>query len=125
MLSEVATSSTEITIDDVQVKNSDVPSTEEQGRLRQLIWKSKHLLIRKGNALPHVARGAVCDIDVSDANTIAQRVRPVTPKLREKLADLIKGMLSANYSTFDIALGVANSRDHQENRRRYQAIYLL
>ena len=49
----------------------------------------------KGNALPPAARGAVCDIDVGGASPIAQRVRPVAPKFREKLADLIKGLLSA------------------------------
>ena len=39
--------------------------------------------------------GAVCDIDVGGANPIAQRVRPVAPKFREKLADLSKGLLTA------------------------------
>ena len=39
--------------------------------------------------------GAVCDIDVGGANPIAQRVRPVAPKFREKLADMIKGLLTA------------------------------
>ena len=67
----------------------------DQEKLRQLIWKSRHLLIGKGNALPPAARGAVCDIDVGGARPIAQRVRPVAPKFREKLADLIKGLLSA------------------------------
>ena len=37
----------------------------------------------------------MCDIDVGNAKPIAQRVRPVAPKYREKLADLIKGLLSA------------------------------
>ena len=63
--------------------------------MRQLIWKSRHLRIGKGNALPPAARGAVCDIDVGSAKPIAQRVRPVALKYREKLADLIKGLLSA------------------------------
>ena len=53
------------------------------------------MLIGKGNALPPAARGAVCDIDVSGINPVAQRVRPVAPKFREKFADLIKGLLSA------------------------------
>ena len=39
--------------------------------------------------------GAVCDIDVGDANPIAQSVRPVAPKFREKLTDLIKELLTA------------------------------
>ena len=95
VLPEVATSSTEITINDGQVGDSGVLLTEVQERLRQLIWNYKHLLIGKGNALPPAARGAVCGIDVGGANPIAQRVRPVAPKFQEKLADLIKGLLSA------------------------------
>ena len=68
---EVAKSSTEITIDDVQVGDPVVPLTDDQERLRQLIWKSKILLIKKVNVLPPSARGAVCDIDVGGANSIA------------------------------------------------------
>ena len=49
----------------------------------------------KGNALPPAARGAIHDIDVGNARPIAQRVRKVAPQFREKLADLIKGLLSA------------------------------
>ncbi|OWY97142.1 reverse transcriptase [Phytophthora megakarya] len=64
----------------------EVPVTTED------IWKFQHLLIGKGNALPPAARGDVFDIDVGGARPIA---------LKEKLADLIKGLLSAkmiNYS---------------------------
>ena len=95
VLPEVTTSTTEITIDDVQVGDPVIPLTEDQEDLRRLIWKSRHLLIGKGNALPPAARGAVCIIGVGEARPIAQRVRPVAPKFREKLADLIKGLLSA------------------------------
>ena len=49
----------------------------------------------KGNAIPPAARKAMCDIDVGNARPIAQRVRKVAPQFREKLADLIKGLLSA------------------------------
>ena len=59
-----------------------------------MIWRSRHFLIGKTNALPPAAHGAVCDIDVGGANPVEQRVRPVAPKFREKLADRIKGLLS-------------------------------
>ncbi|KAE9274549.1 hypothetical protein PF008_g29565 [Phytophthora fragariae] len=68
---------------------------EEIDRLRRMIWKKKHLLIGKGNALPPAARGVVCDIDVGEAKPIAQRVRKIAPQFREKVSDLLKGMLSA------------------------------
>ena len=67
--------------------------------LRDIIWRRQHLLIGKGNALPPAAKGAVCDIDVGDAKPIAQRCRPVAPQYREKLSDLIKGLLSAKIIT--------------------------
>ena len=69
VLPEVAASSTEMTIDDAQVGDPGVPLTEDQERLRQLIWKSKHLLIVKGNSLPPSARGSVCDIYVGGAES--------------------------------------------------------
>ena len=50
----------------------------------------------KDKALPPAARGAICDIDVGNARPTAQRVRKVAFQFREKLTDLIKGLLSAN-----------------------------
>uniref|UniRef100_A0AAV1VFN7 Reverse transcriptase n=1 Tax=Peronospora matthiolae TaxID=2874970 RepID=A0AAV1VFN7_9STRA len=47
VLSEVSISTTEITIDDVQVGDPGIPLTEDQEDLRRLIWKSRHLLIGK------------------------------------------------------------------------------
>ena len=91
---EISTATEEVTIDDIQIGDPDVPLTSDQQRLRSLIWKSRHLLMGKGNALPPAARGAICDIDVGGAAPIAQRVRPVAPKYREKLSDLIKGLLA-------------------------------
>ena len=95
VLLEVATSPTEVTIDDVKVGDPSVPLTEDQARLRQLLWNNKHLLIGKDNAMPPAERGAACDIDVGGANPIAQRLRPVAPEFREELAGQIKGLLSA------------------------------
>ena len=94
VLPEVVTPTQEITIDDIQVGDPGTSRIEGQEKLRQMISKILHLLIEKGNALPPEARGAVCDVDVGGANPIAQRVRPVAPKFREKLADLIKGLLA-------------------------------
>ena len=95
VLPDIVTPTAEVTIDDIQVGDPDVPLTDDQERLRQLIWRNNHLLIGKGNALPPAARGTICYIDVGGASPITQRVRSVAPKLREKLADLINGLLSA------------------------------
>ena len=95
VLPEMSATTGEVTIEDIQIGDPNVPLTTEQHQLRLLIWKSRHLLMGKGNALPPAARGAICDIDVGGAAPIAQRVRPVAPKYREKLSDLIKGLLAA------------------------------
>lgn len=94
VLPEIMAPTEEITMDDIQVGDPEVPLTEDHMKLRTLIWKSRHLLMGKGNALYPAARGAVCDINVRGAAPIAQRVRPVKPRYREKLSDLIEGLLA-------------------------------
>ncbi|KAG6595846.1 reverse transcriptase [Phytophthora cinnamomi] len=95
VLPEVTVGTADVKIEDIQVGDPEINSPEEIERLRRLIWKRRHLLIGKGIALPPAARGVVCDIDVGDARPIAQRVRKVAPQFREKLSDLIKGLLGA------------------------------
>ncbi|GMF30544.1 unnamed protein product [Phytophthora fragariaefolia] len=41
------------------------------------------------------ARSVICDNDVGNVKPVAQRVRKVAPQFREKLSDLIKGLLGA------------------------------
>ena len=59
VLPEITSPTAEITIDEIQVGEPGIPLTEDQESMRQLIWKNRHLLIGKGNALPPAARGAV------------------------------------------------------------------
>ncbi|OWY97075.1 reverse transcriptase, partial [Phytophthora megakarya] len=90
-----------VTTGDVKIGDIQLQTPEEIERLCQKIWKFRHLLIGKGNALPPAARGVVCDIDVGGARPIALKCRKLRIQFREKLADLIKGLLSArmvNYS---------------------------
>ncbi|OWY91309.1 reverse transcriptase [Phytophthora megakarya] len=101
VLPEVPVATANVKIEDIQLCGSDGQAPEEVERLRQKIWKFRHLLIGKGNALPPAARGLVCDIDVGEARPIALKCRKLRIQFREKLADLIKGLLSAkmiNYS---------------------------
>ena len=95
VLPEIGMAASEVTIDDIQVGDPGPPLTDDQELLIQLIRRNKHLLIGPGSALPPSAREAICDIDVGGSSPIAQRVRLVAPTFREKLADLIKGILSA------------------------------
>ncbi|GMF41603.1 unnamed protein product [Phytophthora fragariaefolia] len=95
LLPEVVSSTDEVTIEDTQAGDPKFNTPEEIARLRRVIWRRKHLLIGKRNALPPAALGAVCDIDVGGAAPVTQRVQPVAPQFREKLSQLIKGLLSA------------------------------
>ncbi|OWZ02040.1 hypothetical protein PHMEG_00026468, partial [Phytophthora megakarya] len=95
ILPEIVSTTEEVKIEDVQAGDPKWNTPEEINRLRRIIWKRNHLLIGKGNALPPAAVGVVCDIDVGGAAPIAQRVRRVAPQYREKLSDLIKGLLTA------------------------------
>jgi hypothetical protein len=95
VIPEVDPSPEGIELKDIQIPDPDGNTPEEVDRLKQIIWKKRHLFMGKGNALPPAARGAICDIDVGNAKPIAQRVRKVAPQFKEKLADLIKGLLSA------------------------------
>ncbi|OWZ01266.1 reverse transcriptase [Phytophthora megakarya] len=96
VLPEIPISTTaKVSIEDLQVGDSGSATAEEIERLRQIIWKKRHLLIGKGNALPPAAKGVVCDIDVGNAKPIALRTRKLPTRFREKVAGLIKGLLAA------------------------------
>ncbi|OWZ01434.1 reverse transcriptase [Phytophthora megakarya] len=96
VIPEIAFSTTaKVSIEDLQVGDTGTATPEEIERLRQIIWKKRHLLIGKGNALPPAAKGVVCDIDVGNAKPIALRTRKVPTRFREKVAGLMKGLLAA------------------------------
>ncbi|POM67074.1 Reverse transcriptase [Phytophthora palmivora] len=100
VLPEINPTTDEVKIEDIQVGDPEIQTTAEIERLRQRIGRYRHLLIGKGNALPPAARGVVCDIDVGDAKPIAQRVRKIAPRFREKLSELIKGLLSSKMISY-------------------------
>ncbi|POM79809.1 Hypothetical protein PHPALM_2437 [Phytophthora palmivora] len=92
VLPEVAATTEEVKIEDLQIGDANTNTQEEIERLVQIIWKRKRLLIGRGNALPPAAKGVVCDIDVGNANPVAQHCRKVAIQFREKLYQLIKGL---------------------------------
>ncbi|OWY93352.1 reverse transcriptase, partial [Phytophthora megakarya] len=75
VLPEVPATTEDVRIEDIQLCGSDNQAPEDIDRFRQRIWKFRHLLIGKGNALPPAARGVVCDIDVGGARPIALKCR--------------------------------------------------
>ncbi|POM75366.1 Reverse transcriptase [Phytophthora palmivora] len=52
VLPEVTATTEEVKIEDLQIGDIKINTPEEIERLVQIIWKRKHLLIGKGNALP-------------------------------------------------------------------------
>ncbi|GMF40659.1 unnamed protein product [Phytophthora fragariaefolia] len=94
VLPEVTPTTEEVKIEDIQLGDPNDNTHEQVDRLNHIIWRRRHLLIGKGNALPPAAKGAICDVDVGNAKPVAQRVRKVAPQLREMLFQLIKGLLS-------------------------------
>ncbi|KAE8982050.1 hypothetical protein PF005_g21993 [Phytophthora fragariae] len=50
---------------------------------------------RQRECLATSGKGGICDIDVGNAKHVAQRVRKVASQFREKLSQLLKGLLSA------------------------------
>ncbi|GMF15143.1 unnamed protein product [Phytophthora fragariaefolia] len=95
VLPQVTPTTKEVKIEDIQVGDPHGNTQEQVDRLKHIIWRRRHLLIGKGNALPPAAKGAICDIDVGNAKPVAQRIRKVAPQFHEKLFQLIKGLLSA------------------------------
>ncbi|OWZ09137.1 reverse transcriptase [Phytophthora megakarya] len=101
VLPEVPVTTKDVKIEAIQLCGSDNQTPEEIDRLHQSIWKFRHLLIGKGNALPPAPRGVMCDIDVGGARPIALKCRKLRIQFKEKLGDLMNGLLSAkmiNYS---------------------------
>ena len=56
-LPDIVTPIAGVTIDDIQVGGQAILLTDDQEKLKQLIWRNKILLINKENALPQPARG--------------------------------------------------------------------
>ena len=83
VIPEVNLSPEGIELTDIQIADPDGNSPEEVDRLKQIVWKKRHLKMGKGNALPPDARGAICDIDVRNTWPIAQRVRKVAPSSKK------------------------------------------
>ncbi|KAE8970879.1 hypothetical protein PR003_g25306 [Phytophthora rubi] len=85
----------EVRIEDLQVGDPADNTEDEIRKLWDIIWAHRHLLIGKVNALPPRLWGGVCELDVGNVAPIAQRVRKIAPQFREKVLDLLKGLLSA------------------------------
>ncbi|GMF48476.1 unnamed protein product [Phytophthora fragariaefolia] len=96
LLPEVVSTTDEVTIEDIQAGDPEFNTPEEIDRLRRIIWRRKHLLIGKGNALSPAALGAVFPREAFAAD---QRVA-----------------VCKDHPTVNFALGIPDRDHHQEGR---------
>ncbi|OWY95317.1 hypothetical protein PHMEG_00034710 [Phytophthora megakarya] len=80
---------------DYTVPNLKNPSFagDQQQRLDEVFKKHEAIMILSGNALPPLAYGVVCDIDVQGHAPIKQRARRIPLRHLQKPNELLKGLL--------------------------------
>ena len=126
LIPKVDPSLDEIELKDIQIPDPDGNTPEEVDRLRQIIWKKRHLLMGKGNALPPAARGAICDIECGNRKTDCPARTESGPSIQREVSRPDQGTaVSEDHSTFYVTLGQPN-RDHcEEEWGRHQIVYRL
>ena len=73
----------------------DENTVEEKAQMEAVLEKYKSVFVDGGNGMPPPAQGVVCDIDVGNAEPVAQRSRRVPPQYLDKLLILLKDLLKA------------------------------
>lgn len=66
---------------------------EMNAQLQKSLERHHGSFLGDGNAVPAPAKGVVCDLDVGEANPVAQRSRQIPPHQLQKVYDLLKKML--------------------------------
>ncbi|OWY94842.1 reverse transcriptase [Phytophthora megakarya] len=79
-------------IDSADVGEPGTSTPEEERRLRTIL-KYHRAFLGNGNAVPAPTRGVTCDLDVGEANPVAQRPRSVASHLSIKVYELLKKLL--------------------------------
>ncbi|KAE8965758.1 hypothetical protein PR001_g28626, partial [Phytophthora rubi] len=70
-----------------------VTTPEMDAQIHTILERHHASFLGDGNAVPTPARGVVCDLDVGDAQPVAQRSRPIRPEHLQKVYDLLKKLL--------------------------------
>jgi hypothetical protein len=71
-------------------------SAEDERELRRLLVKHARAFLGSGNALPPLARGVVCDIEVEPGTKpVAERPRRIKAHLLPQVYELLKKLLKA------------------------------
>ncbi|KAE8969432.1 hypothetical protein PR001_g27503 [Phytophthora rubi] len=70
-----------------------VTTPEMDAQIHTILERHHGSFLGDGNAVPTPARGVICDLDVGDAQPVAQRSRPIRPEHLQKVYDLLKKLL--------------------------------
>ncbi|KAE8985056.1 hypothetical protein PR002_g22750 [Phytophthora rubi] len=76
---------------DVGVPGVTTPEMDVQ--IHTILERHHASFLGDSNAVPTPARGVVCDLDIGDAQPVAQRYRPIRPEHLQKIYDLLKKLL--------------------------------
>ncbi|GMG17973.1 unnamed protein product [Phytophthora fragariaefolia] len=93
MLPELQDLSPECKIDEADVGEPGVSTSEMETKLRKILKYHRKIFLGDGNAAPAPARGVVCDLDVGIVRPVAQRARQIAPHLLVKVYELLKKLL--------------------------------
>ncbi|OWY98790.1 reverse transcriptase, partial [Phytophthora megakarya] len=93
LLPDIEELSPKCDIDSADVGEPSMSTPEDERRLRGILKYHRAIFLGDGNAVPAPARGVTCDLDVGEANPVAQRPRSVAPHLSIKVYELLKKLL--------------------------------
>ncbi|OWZ13902.1 hypothetical protein PHMEG_00012701 [Phytophthora megakarya] len=93
LLPDIEELSPKCDIDSADVGESGTSTPEDERKLRAILKYHRAIFLGDGNAVPAPARGVTCDLDVGEANPVAQRPRSVAPHLSIKVYELLKKRL--------------------------------
>ncbi|OWZ01312.1 reverse transcriptase [Phytophthora megakarya] len=95
MLPEIEELTPECNIDEANVGVPGVTTPEMEAKMRRILKRHRSIFLGDGNAAPAPARGAVCDIDVGDAKSVALHARQIAAPFLVKVFELLKKLLEA------------------------------
>ncbi|OWZ05807.1 reverse transcriptase [Phytophthora megakarya] len=93
MLPDLDDLSLECDIEAADVGEPGESTEAEEKQLKAVLKRHQKIFLGDGNAVPPPARSVICDLDVGDAKTVAQRPRSVRPHLSIKVYKLLKKLL--------------------------------
>ncbi|OWZ14838.1 reverse transcriptase [Phytophthora megakarya] len=93
LLPDIEELSPKCDIDSTDVGERGTSTPEDEQKLRVILKYHRTIFMGDGNAVSAPAQGVTCDLDVGEANPVAQRPRSVAPHLSIKVYKLLKKLL--------------------------------